>query len=328
MQLQKDPLSQTKPANLPNMEIIKDKMNDRAKFGMTTGKVDFLPGFVRPTMSRGRGNADPTKRGSANGGRNANKIDPPRRIEIPIQKVTLHQAEHAWKPGKILQENGESAAAAAAEQAQDPYEDLVRKARAILNKLTPQKFDTLVQQFDALEILDRTALAKCMELVFEKAVDEPSFSVAYAKMCCVLAKKEIKSDGDKKNVNFRNLLLTRVQTEFLKDYVPKEEVEAYEKELEEAPTEEKRKELRLNFEEKERIARRRSLGNIRFIGELYKEQMLTAKIMHECVINLIHSNDEESLECLCKLMSTVGRILEIETEKLVAAGKVSIDSHS
>jgi hypothetical protein len=30
-------------------------------------------------------------------------------------------------------------------------------------------------------------------------------------------------------------------------------------------------------------ARRRSLGNIRFIGELYKLKMLTGRIMHECV---------------------------------------------
>ena len=41
----------------------------------------------------------------------------------------------------------------------------------------------------------------------------------------------------------------------------------------------------------------------RFIGELYKLGMLTARIMHECVRKLLNSNpsDEESLECLCRL---------------------------
>jgi translation initiation factor 4G len=47
-------------------------------------------------------------------------------------------------------------------------------------------------------------------------------------------------------------------------------------------------------------ARRRSLGNIRFIGELYKFKMLTARIMHECVKKLLKTTDEESLECLCR----------------------------
>ena len=31
-----------------------------------------------------------------------------------------------------------------------------------------------------------------MELVFEKAIDEPAFSVAYAQMCHVLSQREIK----------------------------------------------------------------------------------------------------------------------------------------
>jgi hypothetical protein len=47
-------------------------------------------------------------------------------------------------------------------------------------------------------------------------------------------------------------------------------------------------------------ARRRSLGNIRFIGELYKLKMLTARIMHECIKKLLKSTDEESLECLSR----------------------------
>ena len=55
MQLQKDPMSMTKPTNLPNMEIIKDKANqsDRIKFppGGHTNK-DWMPTYVKPTMSK------------------------------------------------------------------------------------------------------------------------------------------------------------------------------------------------------------------------------------------------------------------------------------
>ena len=62
--------------------------------------------------------------------------------------------------------------------------------------------------------------------------------------------------------------------------------------------------------------KRRSLGNIRFIGELFKLLMLTEKIMHECVLQLLKSTDSESLECLCRLLSTVGKTLDIEKSKV------------
>ena len=55
------------------------------------------------------------------------------------------------------------------------------------------------------------------------------------------------------------------------------------------------------------------MGNIRFIGELYKLKMLTARIMHECIKKLIKTTDEESLECMCRLLTTVDKDLELET---------------
>ena len=62
----------------------------------------------------------------------------------------------------------------------------------------------------------------------------------------------------------------------------------------------------------------------RFIGELYKLGMLTARIMHECVRKLlaVDPSDEESLECLCCLMTTVGQKLDIETKSRLFKGPV------
>lgn len=73
--------------------------------------------------------------------------------------------------------------------------------------------------------------------------------------------------------------------------------------------------LQLAFEEEARKIRLRSVGNIRFIGELYKLQMLTCKIMHNCVNHLLNLGDEESLECLCKLLTTIGQGLENAPKK-------------
>ena len=62
------------------------------------------------------------------------------------------------------------------------------------------------------------------------------------------------------------------------------------------------------------------MGNIRFIGELYKLQMVTARIMHECVKKLLKTRDEESLECLCRLLTTVGQVLDQETKQRLSKG--------
>ena len=61
--------------------------------------------------------------------------------------------------------------------------------------------------------------------------------------------------------------------------------------------------------ESEMLQKRRMLGNIRFIGELYKKAMITEKIMHECVLHLL-TDSEEDLEALCNLLATIGKKLD------------------
>jgi translation initiation factor 4G len=60
-------------------------------------------------------------------------------------------------------------------------------------------------------------------------------------------------------------------------------------------------------------AKNRMLGNIRFIGELYKSKMLTEKIMHECVIKLlgdVKNPDLDEVECLVKLLTAIGKMID------------------
>ena len=54
------------------------------------------------------------------------------------------------------------------------------------------------------------------------------------------------------------------------------------------------------------------LGNIRFISKFYKESMLTERIMHACIKKLIgefQHLEEENVEDLYKLMSTIGHMI-------------------
>lgn len=74
--------------------------------------------------------------------------------------------------------------------------------------------------------------------------------------------------------------------------------------------------MKVELDEARDQARRRSLGNIKFIGELFKMKMLTEAIMHDCVVKLLKNHDEESLECLCRLLATIGKDLDFEKAKV------------
>lgn len=67
-------------------------------------------------------------------------------------------------------------------------------------------------------------------------------------------------------------------------------------------------------------ARRRMLGNIQFIGQLYMKKMLTEKIMHECIVKLLGEMEnprQEDVECLIKMIRTIGQ--ELESSKAAGA---------
>lgn len=83
--------------------------------------------------------------------------------------------------------------------------------------------------------------------------------------------------------------------------------------------EEEKQRLKEELEDAKDKARRRSLGNIKFIGELFKLKMLTETIMHDCIVKLLKNHDEESLECLCRLLSTIGKDLDFEKAKVTHA---------
>ncbi|XP_061456767.1 eukaryotic translation initiation factor 4 gamma 3 isoform X4 [Rhineura floridana] len=235
----------------------------------------------------------------------------PRKIITVCVKEDVHlkKAENAWRPS-LKRET----------QAEDPEniktQELFRKVRSILNKLTPQMFNQLMKQVTDLTVDTEERLKGVIDLVFEKAIDEPSFSVAYANMCrCLVTLKVPMADKPGSTVNFRKLLLNRCQKEFEKDKADDDVFEKKQKELEAATTPEERTRLHDELEEAKDKARRRSIGNIKFIGELFKLKMLTEAIMHDCVVKLLKNHDEESLECLCRLLTTIGKDLDFEKAK-------------
>lgn len=103
------------------------------------------------------------------------------------EDIQLNKAEKAWKPSvkKSTRSRGEEADEEDAEQAKT--QDVLKRLRSILNKLTPQKFQELMKQVSELPIDTEERLKGAIDLIFEKAIMEPNFSVAYANMCrCLL----------------------------------------------------------------------------------------------------------------------------------------------
>ncbi|XP_062871620.1 eukaryotic translation initiation factor 4 gamma 3 isoform X3 [Trichomycterus rosablanca] len=299
-----------KPEGLPPIsDVVLDKINQnklplRPDPRLISRGPDFTPAFA--DFSR-----IPGVRGAPLLNVGLRRL-PPRKIIMNLsvnEEVQLKKAENAWKPG-LKKES------ATDEPETLKTQEIFRRVRSILNKLTPQMFNQLMKQVTDLTIDTEERLKGVIDLVFEKAIDEPSFSVAYGNMCSCLATLKVPmADKPTSTVNFRKLLLNRCQKEFEKDKVNDDVFEKKQRELESAASTSERERLQEELEEAKDKARRRSIGNIKFIGELFKLRMLTEAIMHDCVVKLLKNHDEESLECLCRLLTTIGKDLDFEKAK-------------
>ncbi|XP_008432414.1 eukaryotic translation initiation factor 4 gamma 1-like [Poecilia reticulata] len=312
--------SMHKPEGLPVIsDVVLDEVNktplrpvDPSRL-MSVGS-DFTPTYLGGLGGKSAGRPQPS--GSHRSQQSLRK-EPKKIIIINSRSLTenvqLNKAANAWKPSTIKPEDGNSEEADAE---QGKTQDVFKRLRSILNKLTPQKFQELMKQVMELKIDSEERLKGTIDLIFEKAISEPNFSVAYANMCrCLIGLKVPTPDKPGSFVNFRKLLLNRCQKEFEKDQDDDEFFEKKQKEMEASKNDEERERLRVELEEARDKARRRSLGNIKFIGELFKLKMLTEAIMHDCVVKLLKNHDEESLECLCRLLSTIGKDLDFEKAK-------------
>ncbi|KAH8398901.1 hypothetical protein KR222_005988 [Zaprionus bogoriensis] len=237
------------------------------------------------------------------------------------QDVKLNETENAWRPrqqNKVLDNDGVSGSLAG--NSSHEKDELVRRVRGILNKLTPERFDTLVEEIIKLKIDTPEKMDEVIVLVFEKAIDEPNFSVSYARLCHrliseVKARDERMESGTKSNLqHFRNALIDKTEREFTQNVsqstAKEKKLQPIVDKIKKSTDPNEKAELEAQLEEEERKIRRRSGGTVRFIGELFKISMLTGKIIYSCIDTLLNPHSEDMLECLCKLLTTVGAKFE------------------
>ncbi|XP_074522620.1 eukaryotic translation initiation factor 4 gamma 2a [Halichoeres trimaculatus] len=195
---------------------------------------------------------------------------------------------------------------------------IFRKVRGILNKLTPDKFDKLCLELLNVGLDSKTVLKGIILLIVDKALEEPKYSQLYAQLCQRLAEDAPNFEGpptenqssQKQTNTFKRLLISKLQDEFENR---SKNVEIFEKH--DSP-------LTPDEEEQRAVAKIKMLGNIKFIGELGKLNLIHESILHKCIKTLLDKKKRvqlkdmgEDLECLCQIMRTVGPKLDHDKAK-------------
>lgn len=177
-------------------------------------------------------------------------------------------------------------------------ERVTRKACAILNKLTVEKFDSLFEQLATCGITKPEHLEMLMREVFNKATTQHHFIAMYANLCVRLEQdKRISSvvGASGEQHSFRRLLLNQCQMSF-ENLIQPGEMHESSKEC--------------DMDEEYALKRKQqALGNIKLIGQLLVHGIVNSKLLAECSEELLRCRDScpEALESLAALLTVAGK---------------------
>ena len=297
--------------------------------------------------SRKGGDRDGSRRSRGPRGEKSDRAeDKPPQIKLAPEDVKpLEKTANRWVP-KSQKQAKEVKYAPDGETIIYDDEDLEKKIRSLLNKLSLELFDDITDELITLANqskweTDANALKMTVRLTFAKATDEPHWSSMYAKFCQKLVSTVDKSiyseDYPIPNANSENqyytgtnlayrLLVTRCQSEYEKGWST------------DLPVNEDGSPIEPELMSDEYYAlaaqKRRGLGLVRFIGELYRLNLIKFRVIVGCIRILTtepekedkpkttKSNEpylpqEDTLETLNQFMLTVGQPLEEDVPSCV-----------
>lgn len=246
------------------------------------------------------------------------------------------QQRHYTLEEKTLKNRAANAWTTAKNQALDADIILLREVKGLLNKLSEANFDTLAQKICSLGILTSVAITGVIDLLFDKAVEEPKFAPLYAKLCSHICRFEIEekkssltaaerimseSTPSANKSIFRKYLVTKIQIEY-------EAKRAYSQARLEKLAQDSGKDVSTGSDSKTSLVsgelteadyamiktKRRVLGNMRFIGEIFIIGLISSKIMQHVITELlteVEQPEEEEVESVCRLITTIGHALDI-----------------
>lgn len=214
-----------------------------------------------------------------------------------------------------------------------------RKLRALLNKLTVERFDSISDQVVALANRserenDGQTLIRVTELVFESATNGTMFTDVYAHLCRKIMEQispDVQDHGTK-NLNaegkpiaggqlFRKYLLNCCRQAFERRWITTKKTTAAaasqateDRVIKEANENAQGEDPELCSDEYYAMAKakRHRSGHICFVGELFMSQIVTERIVHEYIKKLLSNEktEDSDIESLCRLLKSVGSRLD------------------
>ncbi|ESL11326.1 hypothetical protein TRSC58_00925 [Trypanosoma rangeli SC58] len=186
-----------------------------------------------------------------------------------------------------------------------------RLVQGSLNKLSAANFDAMVAKLQTDVIFStKETLKIAVQIIFNKALDEPECSKLYGGVCYKLAEFEVgltavqqPTDG-KKHSKLRNAVVRIAQEEFLsRRKMPSME----------GLTEDEMELRRTTF-------MRRKRANMKFIGELFMHKVLSQNTMMNIIQTIMQEAEKgghptsEDIEFLTELFLTIGESLDAVPE--------------
>ncbi|TKR64144.1 hypothetical protein L596_024726 [Steinernema carpocapsae] len=231
-----------------------------------------------------------------------------------VQMAPTRRAEKAWKPRRAA--------------TVDPVAAKAKEIRGLLNKITPTTFEALCEQFLSEEVFkNELLLPQVVDVIFEKAVEEPRFCPLYSD----LVNKQIQKERVFGSKAFQQSIISRCQKTFQTEGKGAfaDKIAERQKEVDEAKDEIQKKVAQEKLNELKQKERRIVIGNIGLIAQFHRHKLLNLKILNSCIAHLLRENevteggDEESLKCAIKLISDVGKHWETQRREQVKMMKLN-----
>ncbi|XP_025414206.1 eukaryotic translation initiation factor 4 gamma 3-like [Sipha flava] len=283
-----------------------DNIHQRPLYGrraMYSEQSSFPEAFgQRPAYQTGR----PTNKPSANNAnRNAAKTSW-RVVNYSLSKnddVKLKTCENAWVPPCIKRK-------IASDSTDDnSTEEIRKKFMSILNKISPENMTQLAESITTLPLDTDEQLKTVIDLLFQKAIVEPNFTPQYAYICTALEDKKVKSEKKAAKTSFKKLLTKCCKDRFEIMHVHEQNMVKSLEEISRCNDQEVKNQLQSAYDQDELVHRKKSVGNCRFMCELFKVKILSNGTLEACIDHLLKSPNEESLECACNILKHAGSTL-------------------
>lgn len=209
-----------------------------------------------------------------------------------------------------------------------PLDTIRKKSLALLNKITLENKETICEQFTSHIVREVKSTDDCnvvVSTIFEKSCAEAKFSNLYADLCHVV---QSNLSGVKPNLERENNPDSVKENEDMKGLFRRSIINLcqlnFNRRLSLDPIEGSDEEIITQLDN----TKRKMMGNIKFIGDLFKHKLIHESIVHHIIAKLLTPRDkdydsnsisrrklDDQLEGCCRLLQTVGKQIDVPKAK-------------